>query len=70
MKRLTLPALALTALFAPADAVRAGTTDAHPVMEIVSFRLVEGSDETAFLTAAKGTEAMLRARIVPGRAAC
>ena len=40
-------------LFAPADMVHAGS-DAHPVAEIVTFRLVDGSDDTAFAQAAAG----------------
>jgi len=60
-----LPALALTLLMAPADSARAdGTaTDnlvAGPVMEIVTFRLVPDTSDTAFLAAAEGTAAPLR----------
>ena len=33
---------------------------AQPVLEIVTFRLAPGADTDAFLTAARGTEAMLR----------
>ena len=33
-----------------------------PVLEIVTFRTADGADETAFLEAARGTEAMLRDR--------
>ena len=50
---------------APADAARADTVGdeaSGPVLEIVSFRLLEGSDEAAFLDAARGTEALLRER--------
>ncbi|MXQ07741.1 hypothetical protein GQ651_07770 [Alphaproteobacteria bacterium GH1-50] len=35
---------------------------AGPVLEIVTFRLLDGTDEAAFLTAAAGTEALLRER--------
>ncbi len=46
--------------FAAADLARAGS-DA-PVLEIVTFRIVEGTDTADFLTAARATEAMLRDR--------
>ena len=48
-------------LLAPADAARASGT-AAPVLEIVTFRLVEGAEPSAFLDAAHGTEALLRDR--------
>ena len=55
-------ALAASSLFMAApDALRAGGSSA-PVLEIVTFRLVDGSDPAAFVGAAKGTEAALRAR--------
>ena len=54
-----LPFLAALA-FAPADLARAGSQD--PVLEIVTFRTVEGTDPEQFLNAARGTEAMLRER--------
>ncbi len=38
------------------------TADTTPVLEFASFRLVPGTDQEAFLNAAKGTETMLRAR--------
>ena len=61
MTRNIFTALAATAaLLAPADALRAAGSD--PVLEIVTFRLIEGTDEIAFLDAAQRTEAMLRAR--------
>ena len=44
----------------PADAVRAEA--AAPVLEIVSFKLMDNADESAFVEAAGGTEAILRAR--------
>ena len=47
-------------LFSPADALRASTSPDVPVVEIVTFRLLDGSDTTAFLAAARKTEAMLR----------
>ncbi len=66
-----LPALGLTLSLAPADAARAKTAQAtpvmepvmepgmesgmEPVMEIVSFRLVAGTSDAAFLAAAKTT---------------
>lgn len=37
-------------------------TNDGPVKEIVSFNLVRGTDEAAFLAAAQGTEAPLRAQ--------
>jgi hypothetical protein len=56
MKHLILTALAL---FAPADAVRAGGGDPHPVAEIVTFRRAAGVSDAAFLEAARGTESFL-----------
>lgn len=56
-----MTALLSVFLLAPADAARASGT-ATPVLEIVTFRLVEGTDGAAFLDAARGTEAMLRDR--------
>ena len=55
-----LPMLTACLAMAPADALRAEAPE--PVLEIVSFRLNEGVSDTAFLDAAAGTEAMLRAR--------
>jgi quinol monooxygenase YgiN len=61
-----ISALTALALFAPADAARAGgdSPEALPeaVMEIVSFRLVASTTDAAFLAAAKGTAAPLRAQ--------
>lgn len=58
-----LPALALTRLLAPADLARADGTPADtPVMEIVTFRLIANTSDTAFLAAAHGTEVPLRAQ--------
>lgn len=57
--KLVLPFRAALA-FAPADLARAGSGE--PVLEIVTFHLNEGADADAFLSAAKGTEAMLRDR--------
>ncbi len=54
MKILPLFALALAA---PADTARGG--DADPTLEIVTFRLNDGADVSAFVDAAKGTEAWL-----------
>ena len=55
------PLIALFAAmtFAAPDALRASGTE-EPVLEIVTFRLVPGSDTTEFLDAARGTEAVLR----------
>ena len=60
MKALTL----MTAIaFAPADLAHAGpTTTDTPVLEIVTFRLKPGTVQDQFLSAAQGTEAMLRDR--------
>lgn len=55
-----LPAIAAAVFLAPADAARGA--DLVPTLEIVTFRLAEGTDETAFLAAARGTEAFLRKR--------
>ncbi|WP_435258764.1 hypothetical protein ACSBLW_03025 [Thioclava sp. FR2] len=49
--------------FAPADSARAASgadTMVSPVLEMVSFRLEQGATDTAFLAAAKATEAPLR----------
>ena len=56
-----MTALFATLLFAPADAARASGTS-QPVLEIVTFRLAQGTDTAAFLDAASGTEALLRDR--------
>jgi hypothetical protein len=59
----TLPALSLMILLAPADTLRADTAPAAgPVLEIVSFRLVAGTTDAAFLAAAKGTATALQAQ--------
>ncbi len=62
-----LPAFSLLICLAPADASRADTAAATdpvtgPVMEIVTFRLVAGATDTAFLAAAQGTAAPLKAQ--------
>lgn len=44
--------------FAAADLARAGSDT--PVLELVTFRVVDGTDTAQFLTAARRTEAMLR----------
>ncbi len=60
--RFAIPAvLAACITLAPADAARGQAADA-PVMEIVTFRLNPGMTDAAFLTAAKGTEAMVAAQ--------
>lgn len=65
MKRL-LPALAAALLLAPAAAARAGgatpPSPPLPTLEIVTFRLLPGTEIAVFLEAARGTEAFLRAR--------
>ena len=58
-------AVSVALVCAPADGLRAAsnaTSTRQPVMEIVSFKLTQDADETAFLAAARDTEAMLRAR--------
>ncbi len=59
-----LPALSLMICLAPADAARADSAPMgdSPVMEIVSFRLVAGTSDAAFLAAAKGTGTPLQAQ--------
>jgi hypothetical protein len=52
-----LVALSMTLVLAPPDA-RAGSAETTgPVAEIVTFRLLPGIDDAAFLTAARATEA-------------
>ena len=46
----------------PADAARALGAQPAPVIEIVTFRLIDGADDVAFIEAARGTETLLRAR--------
>jgi hypothetical protein len=48
----------LTLLALPADLARAGGDG--PVLEVVSFRVIAGTDEADFLAAARATEAPLR----------
>ncbi len=58
-----LPALSLMILMAPTDAARAdGAAAEEPVMEIVSFRLISGTTDAAFLAAAAATAAPLQAQ--------
>lgn len=56
--------MALTSLpvFAPADAAQAAGSTQDPVLEIVTFRLIDGADAVTFLKAAHGTEKVLRDR--------
>ncbi len=56
-----IPPLA-SAAFAVAESARAGSCQEDPVLEIVTFRLVESTDRDAFLETARGTEALLRER--------
>ncbi len=57
--RFLLPLMA----FAPVDMAAAGTGEAEsPVLEIVTFRLNDGVDQVEFLSAAEGTERLLRER--------
>lgn len=60
MRTLALMLCASLPLLAPADAARGG--DAGPVAEIVTFRLVPGTDEAAFLAAARATGAPVSAQ--------
>ncbi len=53
-----LPALMVTLCALPADIARAG--GGAPVLEVVSFRLIQGTTDAAFLAAAHATEAPLR----------
>jgi hypothetical protein len=63
MPRSLFLALALPFCLAPADARAGGTADpAAPVAEIVTFTLIPGSDETAFLAAAQATEGPIAAQ--------
>ena len=57
--KFALPFVAALAL-APADLAHAGADT--PVLEIVSFRVVQGTDTADFLNAARATEAMLHDR--------
>lgn len=61
-KAVTLTALALTMLFAPPDARAGGTAEPQPIAEIVTFRLMPGTEEAAFLSAAKATAAPVAAQ--------
>ena len=54
-----IPLLTLCLTLAPAEAARAGGE--VPVVEIVTFRLIAGADETAFREAAQATDAALKA---------
>lgn len=58
--KLPLTLTLTTALFAPADAVHASECQPSPVMEIVTYRLKPDVDRTAYLDAARATEAFLR----------
>ncbi len=62
IQRMTLTALTLTIAFAPADARAGGTSAPQPVAEIVTFRLMPGTGEAAFLSAAKATAAAVAAQ--------
>jgi hypothetical protein len=63
MHRSLLLALALPFCLAPADTRAEGShAPAPPVAEIVTFTLIPGSDEGAFLAAAQATEAPVAAQ--------
>jgi hypothetical protein len=55
-------ALSLPICLAPADAGAGNGQQARAVAEIVTFRLVSGTDEAAFLAAAEATEAPVSAQ--------
>jgi hypothetical protein len=55
MRHLSLNALALALPLSPADARAGAATAPAAVAEIVTFRLLPGTDETAFLEAARAT---------------
>lgn len=55
-----LPTLAIVVLCAPADLARGDAERQVPVLEIVQFRLVPGTDPAAFIGFGKATEAPLR----------
>jgi hypothetical protein len=61
MRFALFPVLAACIAFVPADTAR-GEGGAGPVMEIVTFRLVAGVADAAFLAAAAGTGAMVAAQ--------
>ncbi|MGL6210379.1 MAG: antibiotic biosynthesis monooxygenase family protein [Paracoccaceae bacterium] len=58
MRSLIFGCLSVAFLLSPADLARGGGTEG-PVMEIVSFRLLPGTDLGAFLDAARATEDLL-----------
>jgi hypothetical protein len=61
MRFAILPLVTAAIAFAAADTARGQGIDG-PVMEIVTFRLSPGITDAAFLTAAKGTAAMVAAQ--------
>lgn len=61
-KMMTLTALTLTISFAPADTRADGTAVSQPVAEIVTFRLMPGTEEATFLSAAQATAAPVAAQ--------
>ena len=61
-KMMILTALTLTISFAPVDARAGGTAAPQPIAEIVTFRLMPGTEEAAFLSAAQATAAPVAAQ--------
>ena len=61
-KGMTVPSLALTMLFAPHDARAGGTAPPQPIAEIITFRLIPGTEDAAFLSAAQATAAPVAAQ--------
>jgi len=61
-KIMTLIAPTLTITFAPSDARAGGMAAPQPIAEIVTFRLMPGIEEAAFLSAAQATAAPVAAQ--------
>jgi quinol monooxygenase YgiN len=61
-KGMTLTSLALTTRFAPPDARAGGTAALQPIAEIVTFRLIPGTEDAAFQSAAQATAAPVAAQ--------
>jgi hypothetical protein len=61
MRFASLPLVTTSIAFAAADTARGRSADA-PVMEIVTFRLNPGITDAAFLSAARGTKAVVAAQ--------
>jgi heme-degrading monooxygenase HmoA len=61
MRFVMLSAFAAAIAFAPADHARGQAADGR-VMEVVTFRLIKGVTDAAFLAAARGTETIVAAQ--------